>query len=117
MKRTNESRKFERIRQRIQAEICFHGERHPGTVLDVSPSGLFVRMSPARVPPVGTEVSLHLKDTRFGDMTLLARVARTKTVRRELMAAVGGGVALKISSAPESYYALLAERMRVDATA
>jgi len=111
MKKARDKRGFDRIKLRIQCEIQFNGESCPGTVLDISPSGIFVRMSPSSAPPTSTEARVLLKDTPHGDMILLARVMRAKTVRRELMAAAGGGVGLQIYSAPESYYKLLAARI------
>ena len=111
LKRVNDKRTFGRIKLRTQCEVEYERGRFVGTVLDISPSGIFVRMSPGSSPPMGTEARVYLKDTPAGDMTLLARVSRTRTLRRELMADGGGGIGLEIYSAPEAYYRLLADRM------
>jgi hypothetical protein len=109
--RSNNKRSFDRFRLRIQCEIRQGDQRTPGTVLDASPTGIFVLMSPASAPSLGREVTVVLKDTPAGDLTLLARVVRARKVRRELVAMARGGIGLQIYSAPEPYYTLLSEKV------
>jgi hypothetical protein len=99
-------RKFDRHKQRLQCEILYEGQKLLGAVDNLSPRGLFVRMSPSSSPPVGTNVQIVIRDTRAGDITVFAHVARVNRVRREFAAVSAAGIGLELSSAPEAYYAL-----------
>src|SRR6056297_1850631 len=78
MKREGEKRTFGRLKMRARCEIEYERGSFLGMVLDISPRGVFVRMSPGSAPPLGTEARVHLKDTPAGNLTLLARVTRAR---------------------------------------
>ena len=100
-------RAFDRVRHRLFCELLHDGRRSSGMVLDMSPRGLFVRMGNMEAPPLGTQVQVGLNDAEHGEMILMARVTRAKSVRHELVVAADGGIGLEVLSAPESYYDLL----------
>jgi hypothetical protein len=102
-----QQRAFERKRHRIACELLHDGRRSFGTVVDISASGLFVRMGPSESPPLNADVQIEWNDPEHGRMTLLAKVTRIKRVRRDLVALVDGGIGLTVRSAPETYYSLL----------
>jgi hypothetical protein len=104
---TRQKRTFDRIKHRISCELAHDDQRSFGIVLDVSARSLFVRMGNVGAPPLGTQVNVKLNDPENGEMLLIARVMRIKSIRRELVVSAGGGIGLEVLSAPEPYYNLL----------
>ena len=102
-----EQRRFERLKMRLSCALHFDGRVARGMVIDVSARGLFVQMGGGVKPPMGLVFRLVLTGANCGDLELMARMARTKTVRRELVVAAAGGIGLTLISAPEAYYDLL----------
>ena len=108
-----QKRTFDRVRHRLFCEILYDGKTSSGMLLDISARGLFVRMGNMAAPPLGVKVQVVLNDAEHGEMILLARVTRAKSVRRELVVAADGGIGLEVLSAPESYYDLLKSLVEV----
>jgi hypothetical protein len=104
---TRQKRAFDRIKHRITCELAHGDQRSVGIVLDVSARGLFVRMGNIGAPPFGTQVNVKLNDPENGEMLLVARVMRIKSIRREFVVSAGGGIGLEVLSAPEPYYNLV----------
>lgn len=102
-----EQRRFERLKMRLSCKLHFDGRVASGMVIDLSARGLFVRMGGGVKPPAGLVFRLVLTGADCGDLELMARIARTKIVRRELVLVAAGGVGLELLSAPEAYYELL----------
>ena len=100
-------RKFDRLKHRVACELFHSGHRTTGMILDLSPTGLFVRTSTGTAPKdAGTEVRVIVK-AEEGEIELLTRLARAHVVRRELVSAADGGFGLEITAAPPAYYELV----------
>ena len=106
-------RTFDRVRRRILCELAHDGKLASGMVLDISARGLFVRMGNVAAPPIGAQVLVTLKDSKHGEMVLIARAVRAKTVRHELIVSADGGIGIEVLSAPETYYDLLKSLVRI----
>ena len=101
-------RQFARLKHRVACELHHSGIKTTGIVLDVSPRGLFVRMSAGAAPKIpGTEVRVVVRAVGREPFELMARLARAKLVRRELVNAANGGFGLEVTSAPEDFYELV----------
>ena len=94
-----------RKKRRIPCTLWVGEREHSALILDLSPSGLFVQT--------------HAKTQRGGRLRLAfshedvvldlkVEVVRTKTVPQSLLAAAKGGIGVRIVSAPEEYYQMLA---------
>jgi Tfp pilus assembly protein PilZ len=97
-----------RFKKRIPCQIAASGRAASGVVLNVSRGGLFVQTAAGVEPGDAVEVELSLSASR-PSIPLAARVVWTRSVAPHLRTVSRGGVGLRIASAPESYYALLAE--------
>ena len=78
-----ERRKVERLKQRLTCELVMGDRRHPGIVLDVSPTGLFVQTSAS--PPPGERVRVKLRCPGRAEVEVVASVARRYVVPRRLV--------------------------------
>ena len=97
-----------RLKQRLPCELHHGPHQTAGLILDVSARGLFVRASSgtwSREP--GMEVRVVLKPVGREPFELMARLARSRRVRRELARVVEGGLGLEGTSAPEEFYRLV----------
>ncbi len=94
-----------RKKRRIPCQLWVGQREHSALVLDLSPSGLFVQTH-ARTSR-GERVSLRLANEDH-PLDLLVEVVRMKQVPQSLLAAAKGGIGVRITSAPEEYYTLLA---------
>jgi hypothetical protein len=90
-----------RTRKTLFCQLECRGRSHPAVVLDLSPSGLFVRTAIA-VPP-GTEVEVTLRLEGGKTWHLRAEIARDARdgSRPDLLHGVGLG--LKIADAPDGF--------------
>lgn len=102
----------ERVKQRLTCELVVADRRHPGIVIDISETGLFVQTSAA--PPPGEQVCVKLRLSGGTEIDLKATVARRYSVPRRLVSVARGGVGLRIESAPEGYLQLLRTAMRAE---
>jgi hypothetical protein len=100
------SRVAKRARRRLACRIVHGRQRFSGVILDLSASGMFVQTSAKPRPgeAVGIEISLpgHREPLRVD-----AEVARLRLVPGQLVIVAQGGVGLRITSAPEAYFAFL----------
>jgi hypothetical protein len=82
------------------------GEReHSALILDLSPSGLFVQTHAKTQRGERLRLAFSHEDVA---LDLKVEVVRTKTVPQSLLAAAKGGIGVRIASAPEEYYQMLA---------
>ena len=93
-----------RKKRRIPCQLWVGQREHSALVLDLSPSGLFIQTH-ARTTR-GERVSLRLANEDH-PLDLLVEVVRTNQVPQSLLAAAKGGIGVRITSAPEEYYAML----------
>jgi hypothetical protein len=86
--------------------LLFVGQReHSALVLDLSPSGLFIQTHAKT--HLDERVHIHLTHEE-AVLELIVEVVRMKQVPQNLLAAAKGGIGVRIVSAPEEYYGLLA---------
>jgi hypothetical protein len=102
----------ERVKQRLTCELVIADRCHPGIVLDISETGLFVQTSAA--PPPGERVGVILRPSGGAEIDVEASVARRYSVPRRLVSVARGGVGLRIESAPEGYLQLVRTAMRAE---
>jgi hypothetical protein len=70
----DERRRERRIPKTLFCQIFCEGKRYPAVVLDISPSGLFIRT--AASPPAGTELEVKLRLAGGETWTLQTSIAR-----------------------------------------
>jgi hypothetical protein len=98
-------RKVERLKQRLTCELVMGDRRHPGIVLDVSPTGLFVQTSCSPAP--GESIRVNLRRPGEAEVEVAASVARRYVVPRRLMSIARGGVGLQIESSSDDFLRLI----------
>ena len=103
--RSMERRRAERIKQRLTCELVIGDRRHPGIVLDLSRTGLFVQTSVA--PPPGERARVKLRPPGGAEIELEARIARRYVVPARLVSIAHGGLGLRIESASDDYLQLI----------
>lgn len=94
-----------RKKRRIPCALWVGEREHSALILDLSPSGLFIQTH------AKTQVGERLRLAFSREEILLdlkVEVVRTKTVPQSLLAAAKGGIGVRILSAPEEYYQMLA---------
>jgi len=100
------ARGAKRAKRRLACRIGVGRQRFSGVILDLSASGIFVQTSAKPRPgdPVTLELSIpgHREPLR-----LEAQVVRLKLVPPRLVAVAQGGIGLRITNAPEGYFAFL----------
>ena len=101
----------DRSRQRAPCTITIDGRRHSGFVLDLSRTGLFIQTN-ARPKP-GQRLDIELS-VRGETLRMHVEVARRKQVPPQLLTVAHGGVGVRVLSAPEAFFQLLAERQARD---
>ncbi|MGH0030691.1 MAG: PilZ domain-containing protein [Myxococcota bacterium] len=96
----------ERTKRRTPCTFSIGGRRQNGFVLDLSQTGLFIQTSAD--PRPGERLDIEVV---FGGQVLAmhVEVARRKKVPPQLLTVAQGGIGVRILSAPEGYYAMLAE--------
>ncbi len=102
-----ERRTFGRSRHRVSCEFQIDGRRHTGIVDNVSARGLFVQSTAQ--PAEGAEMELVLRSMAGAEIPIRVCVTRRSQPNRTATAVVALGFGVRISWAPEGYYALLAE--------
>jgi len=100
-------RKSNRTKHRTPCAVTIDGRRHNGFLIDYSLSGLFIQTSAK--PKVGQRLDLELT-LRGEKLPMHVEVARRKTVPAQLRALAGGGIGVRILSAPEAFYRMLADQ-------
>ena len=94
----------DRKKRRIPCQLWVGDREHTATILDLSPSGLFVQTH-AKTQR-GERLRLHFS-REDALLELKVEVVRIKQVPQNLIAAVKGGIGVRIVDAPEEYYGLL----------
>jgi hypothetical protein len=98
----------ERSKKRMGCGVWVEKSRHAGIVLDISATGLFIQTSAS--PQLGALISVELVvPGSAAPLRIEGRVARKKVVPPQLVTVAQGGVGVRIESAPEDYYTLLAQ--------
>jgi Tfp pilus assembly protein PilZ len=105
--RSKDRRREQRVRRRLSAELKVDGRRHHAVVQNLASSGLFVQTRTK--PLLGQEVEVGLRvSTQTKPIVLRAVVARAFLVPPALVGVAGGGIGLRIRSAPHAYSSFLA---------
>jgi hypothetical protein len=104
---SNNRRKFPRSRLRIPCQLRLPDADHPGFVLDLGPTGLFVQTAATAAP--GTAVKLTLRDPSQPPFELAAKVARKRASHRSAAIVLAQGLGLEVENAPEAYFQLVLE--------
>jgi hypothetical protein len=97
-----ERRKDRRIKRRLTCEF-FHGvSSHRGIILDVGPSGVFIRTNAVLSP--GTEIDIHMATSVAAPaMTLRGCVVRRRSVPATLTTLIQPGLGVRIIEAPREF--------------
>lgn len=104
--RRSDRRREKRVRRRLSCELRLEGRRCSGVILNLTSRGLFVQTR-ARAP-LGTEAEVQLRTYgREEPIVLRAVVARAFLVPPDLVRVAGGGMGLRIRSAPDAYRGFL----------
>lgn len=98
-------RKADRTRHRAPCAVTIGGRRHNGFLIDYSTSGMFIQTSAS--PKVGQRLDIELT-LRGERLPMHVEVVRRRSVPAQLRTLAGGGIGVRILSAPESFYALIA---------
>jgi len=93
-----------RKKRRIPCTLWVGEREHSAVILDLSPSGLFVQTH-AKTQR-GERLRLHFS-REDALLELKVEVVRIKQVPQNLIAAVKGGIGVRIVDAPEEYYGRL----------
>ena len=94
-----------RKKRRIPCTLWVGEREHSALILDLSPSGLFVQTHAKTQRAERLRLAFSHEDVV---LDLKVEVVRTKTVPQSLLAAAKGGIGVRIVSAPEEYYQMLA---------
>jgi hypothetical protein len=97
-----EKREGRRIKRRLTCEFFDRASSHRGIILDLGPSGIFIRTNAVLSP--GTEIDIHLAaSVAASAMTLRGTVVRRKSVPATLTTLIQPGLGVKILDAPREY--------------
>jgi hypothetical protein len=98
-----------RVRRRVPCEVDTGDRRVHGAVLDLAPNGLFVQTRLRLAGRARTKLAVRLRvPPQNAEVTLSAEVARQYRVPAALIAAAGGGIGLRIRTAPDAWGEFLA---------
>jgi len=97
-----ERRQNRRIKRRLTCEF-FHGaSSHRGIILDLGPSGVFIRTNAVLAP--GTEIDIHMAvSVAAPAMTLRGCVVRRRSVPATLTTLIQPGLGVRILEAPREF--------------
>lgn len=97
-----------RFRKRVPCEVTLEGNSHPGIVLNLSRSGLYIQtaVSARRGDPVALDLNAN---PELPAIPVTATVMWNRQVGARWRGVKHGGVGVHIRSANEAYYNLLAE--------
>ena len=99
-----------RAKRRLACTVIVGQQRYSGVILDVSQTGIFVQTHAKAQPrePVLAELAVpgHREPLRLETV-----VARMRMVPAPLITVAQGGLGLRITNAPEAYFAFLATLM------
>ncbi|HEY8156407.1 MAG TPA: PilZ domain-containing protein [Myxococcota bacterium] len=108
-----DKRREPRIKKRIGCAIWIKGVRQHGIVLDLSSKGLFVQTGAKPAPGESIRIELTLPgQTR--PTTLMATVARVRTVPPALLSVAQGGIGLVLQNPPEEYFVFVGKVAHID---
>ncbi len=97
--------RFDRYRHRVPCDLVLAGGQHRGIVTDFSASGLYVCTNERCDPGASVRIVLHDEN---GGLELDACVVREHRTSRHHTTGIPSGLGLRIVSAPERYFQLLA---------
>ncbi len=97
--------RFDRYRHRVPCDLVLAGGQHRGIVTDVSASGLYVCTNERCDPGASVRLVLHDEND---ELELDACVVREHRTSRHYTTGIPSGLGLRIVSAPENYFQLLA---------
>jgi hypothetical protein len=106
-------RREPRMKKRIACALWINGVRQHGIVLDLSSKGLFVQTSAKPAPGENVRIELVLPGQNK-PTTLMATVARVRTVPPALLAVAQGGIGLKLQNPPEEYFVFVGKVAHID---
>jgi hypothetical protein len=97
-----EKREGRRIKRRLTCEFFHDASSHRGIILDLSPSGVFIRTNAVLTP--GTEIDIFLAASVAAPaMTLRGVVVRRRSVPATLTTVIQPGLGVKLLDAPREY--------------
>jgi len=97
-----EKREGRRIKRRLTCEFFHEASAHRGIILDLSPSGVFIRTNAVLAP--GTEIDIFLAASVAAPaMTLRGIVVRRRSVPATLTTVIQPGLGVKLLDAPREY--------------
>jgi len=103
-----ERRKERRIKRRLTCEFYHGTTSHRGIILDVGPTGAFIRTNAVLSP--GTEIDIHLAASVAAPaMTLRGCVVRRRSVPATLTTLIQPGIGVQIIEAPREYGLLVTD--------
>jgi hypothetical protein len=102
-----------RVKRRLTCALRHGGKHYNGIVLDLSATGLFVQTSASPGPGDALELELQPPDGR-GALVLQGVAARRRTVPLQMRSVAHGGVGVRLTAAPETYFNLVAELLRAE---
>ncbi len=94
-----------RKKRRIPCQLWVGEREHSALILDLSPSGLFIQTHAKTQRAERLRLQFSYEEA---PLELKVEVVRIKNVPQNLLAAAKGGIGVRIVSAPEEYYELLA---------
>ena len=98
-------RQAERSKQRAPCTVVLDGRRHNGLLLDISRTGLFIQTSAKPEPGTRLDIEVMLDGK---SVAMVVEVARRKQVPPQLLTVAHGGIGVRIVSAGEGFYQVLA---------
>ena len=108
-----QKRREPRIKKRLACALWIKGVRQHGIVLDLSSKGLFVQTSAKPAPGEAVRIELVLPG-QSKSTTLMATVARVRTVPPALLAVAQGGIGLKLQNPPEEYFVFVGKVAHIE---
>jgi hypothetical protein len=106
-------RREPRLKKRLACALWIKGVRQHGIVLDVSSKGLFVQTSAKPSPGEAVRIEMVLPG-QSKSTTLMATVARVRTVPPALLAVAQGGIGLKLDNPPEEYFVFVGKVAHIE---